>query len=192
MTLWGICLLFFKFGLLSFGGGYVLIPMIQESLVESNLLSAAEFAEIISIAQMTPGPVGMNTATFVGYKIGGIPGGILATLSLIAGPSILVVLAVHYLNKWSQTAVVRGLLAGIRPASLGLIVMATVIFANLAFFPEPITFIQLRDSISGGGKLTWNYGAVALAVIAYLAMTYTKINIFYLIIGAGVLGMIIC
>ena len=82
---------FLKIGTFSFGGGYAMLPFIQKEIVESNTwISMSEFTDIIGISQMTPGPVAINSATFVGYKVGGIVGGIIATLGVITTSFILI------------------------------------------------------------------------------------------------------
>jgi len=79
---------FSKIGLFCFGGGYGMIPIIEREIVAHNWLTSQEFVNIISISEMTPGPIAINTATFVGYKIGGIPGGMLATVGVVL-PSLI-------------------------------------------------------------------------------------------------------
>ena len=132
MNLFYLYLLFVKYGLLSFGGGYVLVTLFIHDLVEKyQLLTASEFGNLLAIAQMTPGPIGINTATYVGFKTYGVLGGIIATLGLLTPAIFLVITAAFYFKKWENSRVVQGMLYGMRPAALGLIFSAILIFANI-------------------------------------------------------------
>ena len=113
MNIFYIYLLFVKYGLLSFGGGYVLVTLFIHDLVEKyQLLTAGEFANLLAIAQMTPGPIGINTATFVGYKTFGILGGVVATAGLLTPAIFLIITAVYYFRKWEKSPIVQGMLSG--------------------------------------------------------------------------------
>src|SRR5690554_4086258 len=89
---------FFKIGVFAFGGGYAMIPLIEREIVKSNnWIRPSEFIDIIGISQMTPGPIAINSATFVGYKIGGVMGSIFATIGVVGFSFILVSIATHYM-----------------------------------------------------------------------------------------------
>lgn len=118
-------LAFLKIGTFSFGGGYAMLPFIQKEIVEKNdWISSTEFTDIIGISQMTPGPVAINSATFVGYKISGVIGSIVATLGVITTSFILVVIINRILDKFKEFKMVQAALLGMKPALIALIIYA--------------------------------------------------------------------
>ncbi|MFR2265873.1 chromate transporter [uncultured Clostridium sp.] len=118
-------LAFLKIGTFSFGGGYAMLPFIQKEIVEkNNWISSTEFTDIIGISQMTPGPVAINSATFVGYKISGVIGSIVATLGVITTSFILVVIINRILDKFKEFKMVQAALLGMKPALIALIIYA--------------------------------------------------------------------
>jgi chromate transporter len=132
---------FFKIGLFSYGGGYAMVPMMQGEIAAHNWLAAREFADIVAISQMTPGPIAVNAATYVGYRVAGAAGSAAATLGVFLPSLILVVLVTHFLQKFKESLAVSRVLSGIRPATLGLIGAAVIFFARMSFF-EP--FLQWK------------------------------------------------
>ena len=131
--------LFFSFlqiGAFSFGGGYAAMPLIQAQVVEAHgWLSLAEFTDLVTISQMTPGPIAVNAATFVGIRIAGVPGAIAATLGCIV-PSCVIVLAIAALYlKYRSLPLLQGILQGLRPAVVALIGAAGVSILGSAFWP---------------------------------------------------------
>ena len=116
---------FFQIGLFSIGGGYAAIPLIQEQVVALHgWLSYGEFTDIITISQMTPGPIAVNTSTFVGLRIAGIAGAILATFACILPGCVISLSLAGFFKKHRQSAVVADLIKGLRSASVGLILSA--------------------------------------------------------------------
>ena len=193
MTLFVLFLLFVKYGFLSFGGGYVLITMFIHDLVEKyQLLTASEFANLLAIAQMTPGPIGINTATYAGYQTNGIIGGIVATLGLLTPAIFLVLAAAFYFKKWEKSPIMQGALYGMRPATLGLIISAVLIFANIAIFKTPLTVDNVKLWINDSpavGRFGIRFIPLIIAVISGTILArYKKVNIIYIIAAAAVLG----
>ena len=184
-------LLFVKYGLLSFGGGYVLITLFIHDLVEKyQLLTSAEFANLLAISQMTPGPIGVNTATYAGYVTNGILGGIIATAGLLTPAIFLVIAAAFYFKKWEHSRIVQGLLYGMRPATLGLIISAVLIFANIAVFTVPLTVDTVKSYFTTEPA---GFGVrvipLLIAIASAIVMTrYKKVNIIYIIAASAVLG----
>ena len=120
-------LTFFKIGILSFGGGYAMIPMIQQFVVHEEMwLSMSEMTDLISISQMTPGPIAVNSATFVGTKIAGIPGSVFATLGVITPSLILVSILGKLVFSGRDIRFMEYILNGIRPGVIGLILIAAI------------------------------------------------------------------
>ena len=125
---------FFKIGLFSFGGGYAMIPFMQREIIEKHQwLSSSEFVDIIGISQMTPGPVSVNSATFVGYKVGGVVGSIFATLGITVISFILVSIASKAIDKFKESKYLKAALLGMRPVLIALIINAFISLAKDAY-----------------------------------------------------------
>lgn len=130
---WKLFFAFLKTGLLSIGGGYAIIPLIREQVVERNhWISEKMFTDIITISQMTPGPLAVNTSTFVGLQAGGVTGALAATIGCISCGVIISLALYHFFQTHQQSAYVLEVLNGLKSASLGLIISAAftiIIFA---------------------------------------------------------------
>ena len=181
--------LFAKISLFTFGGGYAMIPLYQNELVETGkMLTPDEFADLVALAQMTPGPVGMNTATYIGYQQFGLTGAIFATFGTLAPSLVLMTIAVTFLTAFKESRFVKALLNGIRPVTIGLIAAGVVFFANISLFTAPI-----RNLWSGAAEtfgLCWQ-GCVIFALVLFLQLKW-KLNLFLILLIAVVLGIILC
>ena len=136
-------LVFAKIALVAFGGGYANLPIIQSELLSRGWCTVEQFADIVAIAQMTPGPVVINTATYVGKTLAGIPGGISATLGFIT-PAVLITVAIYCLaKKLSSVAWISHGIRGIRAGVAGLILCAVIFFmlriSSSVYFPIQFT-----------------------------------------------------
>ena len=176
---WSFC----KIGLFSIGGGYAALPLIQQQVVaQTGWLSMGEFADVITISQMTPGPIALNAASFVGIKVAGVWGAVMATFGCVF-PSIVIVLFVAYMYyKYRSLSAIDGILYGLRPAVVSLIASAGIGILLMAFWTDGI--IQLADT---------DYVAVALfaVALALLRIFKKKLNPIYVILGSGALGIVI-
>ncbi len=162
---------FFKIGLFSFGGGYAILAMIrQEVVVKYAWLSQTQFMEVVAISQMTPGPIAINAATFIGYQKGGIFGSMLCTLGVIF-PSVIIMLLVtiSYL-KLKRQPWFRNVFAKLRLLSLGLIAAALI--------------MVFGDAIA-------DWFSIIVFAISLLASWRFKLNPFYLLMIAAVVGMLL-
>ena len=135
MILIQLLLRFMQIGLLSLGGGYAALPIIQDQVVSMHSwLSMREFADILTISQMTPGPIAINAASFVGTKIAGLPGALIASLGVVL-PSFIIVLTLSFLYyKYRQLDAIQAVLKGLRPAVVALIASAGVSLGINAFW----------------------------------------------------------
>ena len=126
---------FLQIGLFSFGGGYAAMPLIQGQVVtDHDWLSMTEFTDLITISQMTPGPIAINSATFVGIKIAGIPGALVATIGCILPSCIIVTLVAKLYLKYRNMAVLQGILNSLRPAVVAMIASAGISILITAFW----------------------------------------------------------
>lgn len=137
MIYWELFLSFLKVGALSFGGGYAALPLIQEEIVQNRAwLSPAEFSDLITISQMTPGPIAINSASFVGMKMAGVLGGFLATLGSITVPCLVVFCLAYIYRKYQEFHFMQDLLSGIKPVVVALIANAAIDMVLAAVWPE--------------------------------------------------------
>ena len=168
-------------GLFCVGGGYASMPLIQVEVIEKyRWLSMNEFVDIFTLSQMTPGPIGINAATFVGSKVAGIPGSIAATAGFVF-PSVIIVLLLAYLYyKYGNVGPIRGILNGLRPAVVALIASAGVNFILLAFWNKEKLPVEI-------GKT--DLVAVLIFVLA-LAAQKRKIGTITLLASSGVAGLL--
>lgn len=132
--------LFFSFlqiGIFSFGGGYAALPLIQNQVVSlHHWISMAEFTDLITISQMTPGPIAINSATFVGIKIAGMPGALVATLGCILPSCIIVTIIAYLYMRYRNLDTLQGILGMLRPAVVALIASAGISILITAFFGD--------------------------------------------------------
>ncbi|MCI6854375.1 MAG: chromate transporter [Firmicutes bacterium] len=128
-----VALSFLKIGAFSFGGGYAVLSFIQREVVEANgWITPEQFVDIVAIAEMTPGPIAVNSATFVGYNMFGVWGGIMCTLCTIAIPVILSLIVSFYFSKFKENRQLQNALKGIRPAVIGLIAASCLSIAEIS------------------------------------------------------------
>lgn len=124
---------FLKIGAFSLGGGYAVLSFIQREIVEANgWITPQQFVDIVAIAEMTPGPIAVNSATFVGYNMFGVWGGIMCTLCTIAVPVTLSLIVSFYFSRFKRNRHLQNALAGIRPAVIGLIAASCISVAEIS------------------------------------------------------------
>lgn len=175
---------FFKIGLFAFGGGYGMIPLIEAELQAQNWLSVQEFVQVISISEMTPGPIAVNTATLVGYRTAGIAGGAVATLG-VALPSLILILATsHFLYKYKSHILVKRILYGIKPVVLALIIVAAVFVSKNILFKGEVesfsTVLSLIDPFS-----------VAIMAVSTVCLAVLKVNPIFVLLASGIVGVVL-
>ena len=136
-------LAFLQIGAFSFGGGYAAMPLIQEQVVgKYGWLSLSDFTDLVTISQMTPGPIAVNAATFVGENIAGIPGAIVATFGCILPSCIFVTILAHFYLKYRKMAMLQGILGSLRPAVVAMIFSAGLLILIPALFESgAVSFI---------------------------------------------------
>ncbi|KGG79851.1 chromate transporter [Caloranaerobacter azorensis H53214] len=161
---------FLKIGVFSFGGGYAMLPLIQEEVITKNgWINLKEFVDILAISQMTPGPIAINSATFLGYKIGGVLGAVVSTLAVITPSLVIILLIAHFLRKFKESKYVDWFFKGLRPVIIGLIASAAILVAKN-------TIIDIKSLI------------ITLAI--FYLVTYKKLHPILCIVIAGGLGVI--
>lgn len=176
LLFWEFC----KVGLFCVGGGYASMPLIQHCVVDTyHWLSMSEFVDIFTISQMTPGPIGINAATFVGTKIAGLGGALCATVGFVT-PSFFIGLALaRIFLKYGDIGPIRGILNGLRPAVVALICAASISFIWLALWNAESVPHDFADFS----------GSALLILVAALVAVRRKIGVIKVLIGSGVLGL---
>lgn len=170
MIYWQLLYTFAFIGSLAFGGGYVMIPLIDRQAVEMlGWLTSTEFADVVAIAEMTPGPIAINTATYVGFKLGGVLGSVVATIGVVVPSFIIVMILAKLVSHFSNSPYLKSALSGIRPVVVGLIASAAWSFGAK-------TLVDLKSWI--------------LAGVMLLALAKTKINPILLILASFVIGIV--
>lgn len=172
---------FFQIGLFSVGGGYAAMPLIRHQVVElNNWLTMQEFVDIITISQMTPGPIAVNSATFTGIQIAGLPGAIVATLGCILPSSIIVLTLAWFYFRYRNLSIVQGVLAGLRPAVVAMIASAGLSILVMALFNGNAPALQNTDWI-----------AVLLFVGGFFVLRKWKLNPITVMVACGGIGLVL-
>lgn len=159
---------FFKTGLFAVGGGMATLPFLDAMALKTGWFTQAQIVDMIAISESTPGPIGVNMATYVGFTIAGPLGSIMATLGLIA-PSIIVILIISkFLSKFKDSAIVKSVFYSLRPTSTALIAAAGV----------PVVMLSLTnsDKFKASGSILdfFNFGAIILAIILFILTNKVK------------------
>lgn len=163
---WTFC----KIGALTFGGGYAMLPLIQREIVENKKWSTEkEILDYYAVGQCTPGVIAVNTATFIGYKLRGIIGGIVATLGVIFPSIVIILIIAAFLQNFADLAIVQSAFAGIRVAVVALIITTVVKL--------------IKSSIK-------DYLGVIIAIIAFVISAFIGLSPVYVVIAAALTGFI--
>lgn len=180
MIYWELFLSFFQIGLLSFGGGMAAIPLIQAQVVtKHSWLSLTEFTDLVTISEMTPGPIAVNSSTFVGTRIAGIPGALVATAGCILPSCIIVSLLAWLYFRYRNLSYIQGCLKGLRPAIVALIGSAGLSILILALWGD-------GGVVLNPSAVNWIGGVLFLAV--FFVLRRWKPDPILVMLGCGVIG----
>ena len=172
---------FFKIGLFGFGGGYAMLSMIQgEVVTRYNWVSSQEFTDIVAISQMTPGPIGINAATYVGFtSTGSIWGSVIATFAVVLPSFILMLTISKFFLKYQKHPAVESVFSGLRPAVVGLLASAALVLMNTENFGSPT-------------KDTYTFViSVIIFLVVFIGTKKYKANPILMIIACGIAGLIL-
>jgi len=200
MILWQLFISFVKVGLLGFGGGLAIVRLIYDSIQPFMDMSSEMFANIVAISQITPGPLAVNTATYVGYEAAGIAGSVVATLGVILPEFIIVGIAARTIQKFRDSKIVNGALTGIRPATMGLIGAAAVTLIAPAIAGESRLgrglLTKLGADITSGAAgsffgLPVDITAILIIIATVILITKYKKSPFLVLIIMGCIGAVL-
>lgn len=177
---------FFLIGLFTFGGGAAMLSLIQTQVVSKfGWLTEGQFTDIVAIPQCTPGPIGVNCATYTGYEVAGVAGSALATFALVLPSFIIFYGIIRLYNKYHQTSLFGDIMSGLRPAVAGLIGAAALI-------------LMFRINLEGGlpqiSVLTENFGhwtSWVIMAVSFVAAFFFKVNPILLIVAGGIAGLLL-
>ncbi len=173
---------FLQIGLFSIGGGYAAMPLIQTQVVDLHpWLTMSQFADIMTVAEMTPGPIAINAATFVGIRVGGIPGALIATIGCVIPSCLIVMLLAFIYYRFRGLTVVRGILAGLRPAVIAMIASAGISLLITAVWGQR----SLPADLTSADLI-----AVGIFIIAFLLLRLRKTSPIAVIFFSGLLGIL--
>lgn len=177
---------YLKIGLFGFGGGYAMLALIENEIVGPGWITEKTFTDIVAISQMTPGPIGINSATYIGYVVPaeagftgwwwGVLGSILCTLVVVFPSFLLVTYTSHYIRRHKDSVIIKGMFKGLRPVVVGLIASAALLLMNGANF----------------GTTTYDIiWSIILCISAFSVVFFTKIHPIIVIVLAGIAGLFI-
>lgn len=171
-VLFRLFLTFAKIGLIGFGGGLAILPLILQGMQTFGSITPEEFAELFAISQATPGPIAVNAATFAGFKTAGILGALAATLGVAFPAFVLVGMSVKFLNSHQEHKLVKGAFEGIRPVAVGMIMAGFIMVARTTMFDG--THLMATPA--------------SLAILTFILADKFKISSIKLIIIMGIAG----
>ena len=170
----------FQIGLFSIGGGYAALPIIKNMIVDNyGWLTVSQFADLVVIDQTAPGPIILNSATFVGVQVAGLPGAIAATIGCLTGPTILLFIVAWFYFRYKELSVIQGILNILRPVVVGLIASAGVSLAAIALWGESGFSPDVTQI---------DYLAIVIMITAIAIMRKCKVAPELVMLGCGILG----
>jgi chromate transporter len=175
---------FLQIGAFSFGGGYAAMPLIQEQVVTINgWLNVKDFTDLVTISQMTPGPISINAATFVGNRVAGLPGAFFATLGVTLPSCVFVTILACLYVRYRSLSMMQGILKSLRPAVVAMIFVAGLIIMIPAFFENVRALPELFTNT--------NYAAVLYFVIALILLRKFKKDPVFVMVLTGVMELVL-
>lgn len=168
---------YLRIGLFGFGGGYAMLSLIEREVVGSGWITSQQFTDIVAISQMTPGPIGINSATYIGYVVSGsVWGSIVTTFTVVLPPFVLVLFASHFIRRHRDSSIIQGAFKGLRPVIVGLIASAALLLMNSENFGTTL-----------GNQLL----SIAICVAVFCCVYFTRIHPIVAIIVAGITGLFV-
>ena len=174
---------FFKMGALTFGGGYAMIPFIEETVLRHGWMTTSELVDFIAVSESTPGAFAVNISTYIGSEVGGIIGALLATLGLVLPPFLIIILIAKVYEKIRENRLVQGAMMGLKATVVGLIAATVLSVGQEIFFSEGINLAVFRSANF--------YVSLIIFAVALFLLLYKKLNPILIIAGSAVVGIIL-
>ena len=170
---------FFKMGALTFGGGYAMIPFVEETVLSHNWMSTRELVDFIAVSESTPGAFAVNISTYIGSEVGGLFGAFIATLGLVLPPFIIILLIAKVYEKFKESTVVQGAMLGLKSTVVGLI-GATVLSVGMEIFFSQGINLEVFSTVNF-------YVTLGIFALSLFLLLYKKLNpILIIVLSAGV------
>lgn len=173
---------FFKMGALTFGGGYAMIPFIEETVLRHGWMTTTELVDFIAISESTPGAFAVNISTYIGSEVGGILGAIVATLGLVLPPFLIILLIAKVYAKIKENTIVQGAMLGLKATVVGLIAATVLRVGREIFFFEGINLAVLRSANF--------YVSLGIFAVALFLLLYKKLNPILIIVLSAAAGVL--
>ena len=173
---------FFKMGALTFGGGYAMIPFIEETVLRHDWMTTTELVDFIAISESTPGAFAVNISTYIGSEVGGILGAIVATLGLVLPPFLIILLIAKVYAKIKENTIVQGAMLGLKATVVGLIAATVLRVGREIFFFEGINLAVLRSANF--------YVSLGIFAVALFLLLYKKLNPILIIVLSAAAGIL--
>ena len=174
-------LTFFKIGILTFGGGYAMIPLIQSEVISNGWIDSASLVDFIAVSESTPGPFAINISTFIGAQTAGITGAVFATIGVVLPSFVIILIVAHFYEKFRKSRIVSGIMDGLKPAVVGLIAAALVSVGKTVFFP------------AGFDLNVFQSPEIYISLAVFILMTvlvFKKIHPIIIILLSGIIGIV--
>lgn len=181
-------LMFFRIGVFNFGGGLAMLPLIFQSVHDFGIMSSSEFSDLVALSQVTPGPIAVNAATYVGFDYAGIAGAAVATLGVSVPSFVIMMIVAKFIEKYDRSKLLKGAFFGIRPVTVGLIASAVIFVSEGVLFSGHIISAEIFQK----GFEYINLIPSALFVISLVMALILKMKPIQLMIIMGVAGALLC
>lgn len=179
---------FLRIGAFGFGGGLAMLPLIYQSVQEFDFMDQEQFSDLLAISQVTPGPIAVNAATYVGFEFAGIGGAAAATVGVMLPAFVIMLIVSRMLDRFSENRIVQGAFAGIRPVTIGLIASAVVFVSEGVLVHGPLIISRVLEAGAGYFDPA-AIGIMVLTVILMLVLRMRPILVMLIMAGSGaVLG----
>lgn len=188
MIIWNLFYTFFRIGIIGFGGGMAILPLIYQSVLTFSDMAPEEFANLFAISQATPGPIAVNAATFVGFKVAGVAGSAAATIGVATPSFILIALVVKFMSKYRDNKIMDGAFKGIRPVTVGMIAAGALFIGETALLKVDVAEIgSLQELVQGFDLIP-----VLIMIVTFILVSKFKVSAVKLILIMAVVGAVLC
>ncbi len=181
MIFFELFITFFKIGLFTFGGGYAMLPLIQEEVIAHEWMELSNLVNFIAVSESTPGPFAINIATYVGSQMGGVLGAACATLGVVMPSFIIILIVARFYEKYKASKTIKGIMTGLKPAVIGLIGSAAVTIALSVFAPNGVAAIDFTNLSL--------YASIVIFILCTV-LVFKKVHPIIVICIAAALGIV--
>ncbi len=188
MIIWNLFYTFFRIGIIGFGGGMAILPLIYQSVLTFSDMAPEEFANLFAISQATSGPIAVNAATFVGFKVAGVAGSAAATIGVATPSFILIALVVKFMSKYRDNKIMDGAFKGIRPVTVGMIAAGALFIGETALLKVDLAEIgSLQELVQGFDLIP-----VLIMIVTFVLVSKFKVSAVKLILIMAAVGAVLC